>query len=156
MVVADNHNQIEPSSVKRTVAISPLARSSPSLEEEGNSDMPAVAAASADLQNQSQSRYINNASSRLVAASQFSEEPLEDDDNADVSSLEQASDYDLHSEDSHSIFPRRQSSAGSFSAVRPLQSYSPSYYPQISVSGSSSHIAGSHLTRTNTESTDVL
>ncbi|KAF9159358.1 serine/threonine protein kinase [Mortierella sp. AD011] len=140
MAVADNLNQIKPSTPeKKAVAIS-----TPSLEEEGNSDMPTVAITPADLQNQS----------RLIAAPHYSEEPLEDDDNADVSSLDQTSDYDLHSEDSHSIFPRRQSSAGSFSAaVRPLQGY-----PQIpaAASPSSSLMVGPHLTRTNTESTDVL
>ncbi|KAF9111483.1 serine/threonine protein kinase [Mortierella sp. AM989] len=146
VVLADNHNQISSSPAKRTVAVSPLARSSQSsLEEEGNSDMPAIAPGA----------HIHHSSSRLVAASHLTQEPSEEDDNADVSSLEQASDYDNVSENSPSSTPKRQSSASSFSAIRPLQNSS-SYYSQYSASNSSTHVNSSQLTRTNTESTDVL
>ncbi|KAF8973368.1 serine/threonine protein kinase [Entomortierella lignicola] len=165
MVVADNQNLIVSGApVKRSVAISPLVHSTPSLEEEGNSDMPAVAAGAADLKSQSQSRHnisthiIHNSSPvRLVVASELTHDPLEDDDNADVSSLEHASDYDMGNEDSPVMTPqRRQSSTGSFSASRFLQ-ITPSYYSsQYGTSVASSHYNGSHLTRTNTESTDVL
>ncbi|KAF9436603.1 serine/threonine protein kinase [Entomortierella beljakovae] len=137
----ENHNQIT-SSIKRSVATSPLARSSGSLEEEGNSDISIV--------NHTQSK--NN---RPIVATQLTEEPLndEDDENADVSSLEQVSDYEhTNCEDSPSISPKRQSSSSSFSAIRPLAGS----YSQYSLSNSSSQFNISPLTRTTSESTDVL
>ncbi|KAG0199086.1 serine/threonine protein kinase [Mortierella sp. GBA30] len=152
--------QIKPSAspaiAKRTIAISPLARSSPSLNEEGNSDMPANAAVDQQNQVQTQGRHtthvLENASSRLVVAAHLTQEPLEDefmDDNADVSSLEQASDFEN----------QRQSSSDSSSMIHSYQSNSfqphSSLYLHAHYSASvSSH--GPQLTRTNTETTEVL
>ncbi|KAG0369162.1 serine/threonine protein kinase [Gamsiella multidivaricata] len=125
--------------------------------------MPA-GAATADQQSRHASsttvtqNVLHNASSRLVAASQLTQEPFEDD-NVDVLSLDQSSDYD-----SSSTTPARQGSTGSCSTsattvsnLRPLQAQnSPVYqYPQFSVS-TTSHLHGPMLTRTNTETTEIL
>ncbi|CAO3566505.1 unnamed protein product [Mortierella alpina] len=142
-----------PAAFKRILAVSPLVRSSSSLEEEGNSDMPVTV----DQQNQvqTQSRHtthvLDNASSRLVVASQMTQEPLEDeytDDNGDVSSLEQASDFEneRHNSGTSSITHTRPSSG--------FQSPSPMYLHAHYSASVSSH--GPQLTRTNTETTEVL
>ncbi|KAF9576200.1 serine/threonine protein kinase [Mortierella alpina] len=144
-----------PAAFKRILAVSPLVRSSSSLEEEGNSDMPASAAVDQQNQVQTQSRHtthvLDNASSRLVVASQMTQEPLEDeytDDNGDVSSLEQASDFE-----------NVRQNSGSSSITHPypssgFQSPSPMYlHAHYSASVSSQ---GPQLTRTNTETTEVL
>ncbi|KAI1302810.1 serine/threonine protein kinase [Mortierella claussenii] len=161
MIVA-NPTLLSSSPAKRTIAISPLARSSLSLEEEGNSDMPATAAANQHHQVQSRhtSHVLNNASSRLVVAAHFTQDPEEEEDtdeNADVSSLEQVSDFS----DSNVTTPLRQTSTGSLTASpRPLQpaQHSPVYQhsPYLVSTSSVSRLHGSQLTRTNTETTEVL
>ncbi|KAF8940233.1 hypothetical protein BGZ47_007822 [Haplosporangium gracile] len=154
---------------KRTIAVSPLVRSTPSLEEEGNSDMPLT---SADQSTQQQSRHtphvLHHVTSRLVVAAQLTQEPL-DDENADVSSLGDDSEADrltLAEESPRSAHaPARQgSSESSYSMMmHPFQmdhSSSPSstFYQHQSQSQSSHHGHGPHhqLTRTNTDTTDVL
>ncbi|KAF9084697.1 hypothetical protein BGX29_002416 [Mortierella sp. GBA35] len=141
---------------KRTIAVSPLARSTLSLEEEGNSDMPATAA---DQQNLPQSRHtphvLHHVSSRLVVAAQLTQDPIEDDDdNQDVSSLEQASDseHSTLADSPNVLAPVRQGSSGSSFSMHPFQmeQQHPSFYQQ-----QHPH-SGPQLTRTNTDTTDVL
>ncbi|KAF9961818.1 serine/threonine protein kinase [Mortierella alpina] len=144
-----------PAAFKRILAVSPLVRSSSSLEEEGNSDMPAAAAVDQQNRVQTQSRHtthvLDNASSRLVVATQMTQEPLEDeytDDNGDVSSLEQASDFENE---------RQNSGSSSITHTYPssgFQSPSPMYLHAHYSASMSSH--GPQLTRTNTETTEVL
>ncbi|KAF9181200.1 serine/threonine protein kinase [Haplosporangium sp. Z 767] len=133
-------------STKKTAVISPLAQS---LKEEGNSDMPIAA----DQYNQLQSRHTPSTAipcdsiSKLVGASQLTQEPSEDtNDDGDVHSLEQVSDLDSHS--STAITSAHQESLGNSSFARsPLYQHSQYLIP-------TPHSA--QLTRTNTESTDVL
>ncbi|KAF9932772.1 hypothetical protein BGZ67_004589 [Mortierella alpina] len=145
-----------PSAFKRILAVSPLVRSSSSLEEEGNSDMPAAAAVDQQNQVQTQSRHtthvLDNASSRLVVASQITQEPLEDDytdDNGDVSSLEQASDFENERQNSGSSSITHAYPSSGLHSPSPSPMYLHAHY---TASGSSHP----QLTRTNTETTEVL
>ncbi|KAF9968638.1 hypothetical protein BGZ70_000955 [Mortierella alpina] len=128
-----------PAAFKRILAVSPLVRSSSSLEEEGNSDT--LVAVDQQNQVQTQSRHtthvLDNASSRLVVASQMTQEPLED-----------ASDFENE---------RQNSGASSVTHTYPnsgFQSPSPMYLHAHYSASVSSH--GPQLTRTNTETTEVL
>ncbi|KAG9062385.1 serine/threonine protein kinase [Linnemannia hyalina] len=149
---------------KRTIAVSPLVRSTPSLEEEGNCDMPLTSDQSTQQQSRHTPHVLHHVTSRLVVAAQFSQDPL-DDENADVSSLGDDSEADrstLADESPRSaLAPVRQGSSGSSYSMmlHPFQmENSPStFYQQNTQSHVSSHQGSHHhLTRTNTDTTDVL
>ncbi|KAG0273307.1 hypothetical protein BGZ95_010877 [Linnemannia exigua] len=152
---------------KRTIAVSPLVRSSLSLEEEGNSDMPSpltAAATSAEQQTRHNTPHVlHHVSSRLVVAAQFSEDPL--DDNEDVSSLGDDNDSEDHStlagDDSPNVLmPVRQGSSGSSYSMMMMHPFQMDqdkpYLQQQQNHNNNNHSHGHRLTRTNTDTTDVL
>ncbi|KAF9923671.1 serine/threonine protein kinase [Linnemannia zychae] len=143
---------------KRTIAVSPLVRASLSLEEEGNSDIPSSLASTADLTTQTRHNtphVLHHVSSRLVVASQLTQEPLEDD-NEDVSSLGDSEDNSTLAYSPNVLAPVRKESSGSaYSATTVHPTMSSSFYQShvnTHTNGGSPH----HLTRTNTDTTDVL
>ncbi|KAF9540481.1 serine/threonine protein kinase [Mortierella hygrophila] len=149
---------------KRTIAVSPLVRANPSLEEEGNCDMPLTSDQSTQQQSRHTPHVLHHVTSRLVVAAQFSQDPL-DDENADVSSLGDDSEADrstLADESPRSaLAPVRQGSSGSSYSMmlHPFQMEHPSstFYQHNTQSHVSSHQGPHHhLTRTNTDTTDVL
>ncbi|KAG0309387.1 serine/threonine protein kinase [Dissophora globulifera] len=163
------------SPAKRTIAISPLAHDSLSLED-GNSDMLVATAADQQQQDRNTAAHdLDAAANHLVVAAELTQEPLEQDqdDSADVSSLDpQTCSSYSYSDYSPTMTPQRQGSSGSFTT---LSTPSSSSMPQRPVYTSThttstttidqhsqffstpSHLNGSHpLTRTNTETTEVL
>ncbi|KAG0294175.1 serine/threonine protein kinase [Linnemannia gamsii] len=154
---------------KRTIAVSPLVRSTLSLEEEGNSDQ---SAAQQQSQHNDTPHVLHHVSSRLVVAAQFTQDPLDDDVNGDVSSFGDNDDSEADrstladgSSPRSALTPVRQESSGSSYSMmmHPFQmdqhlSPSSTFYQHHSQSQVSSHHSGPHhqLTRTNTDTTDVL
>ncbi|KAG0303838.1 serine/threonine protein kinase, partial [Dissophora globulifera] len=161
------------SPAKRTIAISPLAHDSLSLED-GNSDMLVATAADQQQQDRNTAAHdLDAAANHLVVAAELTHEPLEQDqdDSADVSSLDpQTCSSYSYSDYSPTMTPQRQGSSGSFTT---LSTPSSSSMPQRPVYTSThttstttidqhsqffstpSHLNGSHpLTRTNTETTE--
>ncbi|KAG0262976.1 serine/threonine protein kinase [Mortierella polycephala] len=133
-------------STKRTAVVPPLAQPL----EDGNSDMPVAA----DQYNQPQSRHapsaatpcvLNDSIPKSAAVNQWAQEPSEDTNhNGNVHSLEQVSDLDSHS--SAAIAPACQEPLGDSSFARSrLYQHSQYLIPH-----------NTQLTRTNTESTDIL
>ncbi|GJJ78012.1 hypothetical protein EMPS_10371 [Entomortierella parvispora] len=146
---------------KRTIPVSPLARSSLSLDDDRNSDMPQSFTIEAQLQGRfdySTSHILHNASSRLVVSESLSREQQETDDkNADVSSLEQVSDSEhaaaAAGPDSPTDTISSSSSLSSSPRIQGERVYHPYGHRQNS---SSSVLHDLALARIHSDSTDVL
>lgn len=138
--------------------------------------MPLTAADQSAAQQQSRHNntphVLHHVSSRLVVAAQFSQDPLEDDVNGDVSSFGDNDDSEAdrstladESSPRSALAPVRQGSTGSsysmmmhpFQMDQHLSSPASTFYQHHSQSQISSHQSGPHpLTRTNSDTTDVL
>ncbi|KAF9912052.1 serine/threonine protein kinase [Linnemannia zychae] len=118
------------------------------------------------LQTEQQTRHntphvLHHVSSRLVVAAQFSEDPI--DDNEDVSSLgDDSEDHSTLADESPVVLPLRQGSTGSSYStmmMHPFQMDQEKPYLQQQQQYSnnhSNHSQNHRLTRTNTDTTDVL
>ncbi|KAF9135986.1 serine/threonine protein kinase [Mortierella sp. 14UC] len=143
---------------KRTIAVSPLVRPSLSLEEEGNSDMPSPLQTEQQQTRHNTPHVLHHVSSRLVVTAQFSENPI--DDNEDVSSLgDDSEDLSTLADESPVVLPLRQGSTGSSYStmmMHPFQMDQDKPYLQQQHNTNNNHSQNHRLTRTNTDTTDVL